>query len=302
MNYNGTVYRPPLEANTFLLPITEGCTHNSCKFCNMYKDTSFRMWKMSEIEQYLSEVNQQYESYLKHADRVYLIGAAPFALSAKYLLERIELIKKYMPKVSVITMYARIDNIAHKTDEELAELKAAGVDELYIGIESGLDSVLSHMNKGFSVKQILEQCERLNRAGIRHCDLLMLGTAGKNQWQVAGIAAAKLENEIKPYKILVTSMSAFEGTELNDEILNGDFELASGKEMLQEEYELLQDLELSDTYFWAMHTLDAVGISGDLKNDKTAMLSKLQRAMDRIQDGAYTRQGREHFDAFCKRN
>ena len=100
MNYNGIVYRPPVEANTFLLPITEGCTHNSCTFCNMYKDIPFRMLSICEVEEYLREVKQKYGGYCERIQRIYLVGADPFALSAKKLLERIELIRKYLPNAN----------------------------------------------------------------------------------------------------------------------------------------------------------------------------------------------------------
>ena len=106
MKYNGTIYRPPVEANTFLLPVTEGCTHNSCTFCNMYQDVPFRMLSLSEVEEYLREVKQNYGRYCERIQRVYLVGADPFALSAKNLLERIDLIKKYLPNAKVITMSA----------------------------------------------------------------------------------------------------------------------------------------------------------------------------------------------------
>ncbi|MBP3901752.1 MAG: radical SAM protein [Blautia sp.] len=150
MKYNGTIYRPPVEANTFLLPITEGCTHNSCTFCNMYQDIPFRMLSLSEVEEYLREVKQNYGRYCERIQRVYLVGADPFALSARRLPERIELIKKYLPNTKVITMYARTDNIAAKSDEDLKALKEAGVDDLYIGVECGLNDVLETLNKGYS--------------------------------------------------------------------------------------------------------------------------------------------------------
>ena len=85
MKYNGTIYRPPVEADTFLLPITEGCPHNSCTFCNMYQDIPFRMLPLSEVEKYLQEVKQSYGRYYERIRRVYLVGADPFALSAKFV-------------------------------------------------------------------------------------------------------------------------------------------------------------------------------------------------------------------------
>ena len=75
MTYNGTIYRPPVEANTFLLPVTEGCTHNSCTFCNIYRDIPFRMMSPSEVEEYLQEAKQSYGRDCERIQRGYLVGA-----------------------------------------------------------------------------------------------------------------------------------------------------------------------------------------------------------------------------------
>lgn len=292
MNYNGNIYRPPIEAHTMLIPITEGCTHNRCTFCNMYQNVPFRMWSLDEVENYVAEVKSRYGRLADSIDRVYLVGADPFALSAEKLLERISLIKKYLPNVAVITMYARTDNIAHKSDEDLQRLKEAGVNDLYIGVECGLNDVLADLNKGYSADETREQCRRLNAVGISHCDLLMLGTAGKGRGLETAKATAALENEIKPTKILLNTMSAFEGTVLDKNIRDGRFIPATEKEILQEEYAFLQALELPDTYFWAIHPLDSVGVEGVLKTDKDRMLTKLGRAIETVDNSAYNRVSR----------
>lgn len=292
MIYNGTVYRPPVEASTFLIPVTEGCTHNSCNFCSMYKDVPFRMWTLAEIEEYLKEVKQLYGRYCERIQRVYLVGADPFALSAKNLIERIDLINRYLPAVKAFTMYARTDNIATKTDEDLKSLRQAGVDDLYIGVECGLNDVLDSLNKGYSADDTRKQCLRLNDAGIMHCDLLMLGMAGKGRGMECARASAALENEIKPHKILINTMSAFVGTQLDEDIRTGAFIPADEKENLEEEREFLARLELPDCYFWALHPLDSVKIDGVLKEDKQRMLDVLDRSIDHVDENAIKRTSR----------
>ena len=292
MTYNGTIYRPPVEANTFLLPVTEGCTHNSCTFCNMYQDIPFRMLSLSEVEEYLQEVEKIYGRYCEKIQRVYLVGADPFALSADRLLERIRLIKKYLPNTRFITMYARTDNIASKSDEDLKRLQEAGVDDLYIGVECGLNDVLENLNKGYSADDTREQCLRLNAAGIGHCDLLMLGTAGKGRGLECARASAKLENEIQPRKILINTMSAFVGTELDEEIKAGAFLPASEKENLEEEREFLAGLDLPDCYFWALHPLDSVKIDGILREEKQQMLDALTRSIEHVNESRINRTSR----------
>ena len=258
----------------------------------MYQDIPFRMLSLSEVEEYLQEVKQSYGRYCERIQRVYLVGADPFALSADRLLERIRLIKKYLPNTKVITMYARTDNIASKSDEDLKRLQEAGVDDLYIGVECGLNDVLDNLNKGYSADDTRKQCLRLNAADIGHCDLLMLGTAGKGRGLECARASAKLENEIRPKKILINTMSAFVGTQLDEEIKTGAFIPASEKENLEEEREFLAGLDLPDCYFWALHPLDSVKIDGILREKKQQMLDALSRNIEHVNESRINRTSR----------
>ena len=292
MKYNGTIYRPPREAYTFLIPITEGCTHNGCRFCNMFKEIPFRMITLEDVEEYLRESTASLGSYAKSMKRVYLVGANPFALSANRLLERISLVRKYLPNVEVVSMYARVDNIAHKSDEDLRRLKEAGVNDLYVGVESGLDDVLEYLNKGFSTEMTREQCPRLNAAGIRHIDLVMLGTGGKGRGLEAAKAIAALENEIKPARLHVNTLTAFAGTPLNDDILAGRFEPAGEREIYQEERALIEAIELPDTYYWAGHRLDSLIVEGMIGEEKEKMLACLDAAIANVDESAFHRVSR----------
>lgn len=292
MHFTGTVYRNPYWPAWPLLEITQGCTHNSCTVCNMYQNIPFRMLALSEIEEYLQQTKARYGFACERIERVYLVGADPFALTAARLSERIVLIRQYLPSVQVVTMYARTDNIAAKSDEDLVALKKAGVNDLYIGVECGLDDVLETLNKGYSAEETKKQCLRLNAAGIRHCDLLMLGTAGKGRGLECARAAAALENEIKPRSILINTMSAFVGTRLDEEIKTGAFLPASEKENLAEERELLADLQLPDCYFWALHSLDAVKLDGVLRVKKQWMLEKLDWSITHMREDPIDRTSR----------
>jgi hypothetical protein len=176
--------------------------------------------------------------------------------------------------------------------DHLKELQEAGVDDLYIGVECGLNDVLENLNKGYSADDTREQCLRLNAAGIGHCDLLMLGTAGKGRGLECARASAKLENEIQPRKILINTMSAFVGTELDEEIKAGAFLPASEKENLEEEREFLAGLDLPDCYFWALHPLDSVKIDGILREEKQQMLDALTRSIEHVNESRINRTSR----------
>ena len=284
MQYNGQIWRPPVEANTFLLPVTEGCTHNTCRFCSMFKDIPFRMLDLADVEDVLKEGVNMYHQHGMPVKRIYLIGGDPFAMNFENLKKRIDLIHKHAPECETITMYASIDNIARKSDEELRLLKEMGVDDLYVGIESGLDDVLEHINKGHTVAQAIEQCQRLNRIGIHHMSLLMLGVAGHGRGEENAKATAKLLNAVDPRMILLMSMTINEDMDLQKDVDAGTFTLATEMEMLAEEKVLIENLNLPDTYFWAAHSLDVVSLQGWLGDQQDAMIAELDHALNTLTD------------------
>lgn len=284
MEYKGTIYRPPVEANTFLLPVTEGCTHNQCRFCSMYKDIPFRMVDLSEIEEYLKEATTLYHRCQHSLKRIYLVGADPFALSSDKLEVIIQLIRKYVPECETITMYAAVRNIMTKTDEELRRLKELGVDDLYVGIESALDDVLLCLNKGHMVQDALEQVQRLNEVGICHMDMLMLGAGGKGRGRESALAAAAMLNETKPRMILINTMSVFPETDLYADVQSGKFVPAKETEILLEEKLLLEHLNLPNTYFWAAHSLDSVRIAGMLEEQREQMITVLEKRIETMDE------------------
>jgi len=177
MHYEGTTYRPPPEADTPLLQVTVGCAHNHCSFCAMYRDVTFRKIPMTQIEADLQELRGIY----KKAERIFLVNGDAFVLKAETLLEIAEKIKAVFPECRTISMYASIRNIKAKSDRELEALRAVCIDDLYVGVESGWDEVLAHLNKGHTVAEAKHQLDRLNRLGINHIANLMLGTAGRGK-------------------------------------------------------------------------------------------------------------------------
>ena len=148
MKYTGQVYRPPFEANSLRLQVTVGCSHNKCTFCTMYQNTPFQVERMEQIEQDLREARQMYPL----VRRIFLVNADPFVLSAEKLKAIARKINEILPEVETIAMYASVKNILDKTDEDLKELRALKINELNIGIESGMDEVMRHLNKGFTLE------------------------------------------------------------------------------------------------------------------------------------------------------
>ena len=185
----------------------------------MYKDVCFKMEQLEQIEDDLKEAKSIYGSI----DRIFLVNGDASFLKADYLKSIALKIKKYFPECKTITMYASIQNIKAKTDEELKELRGLGINDLYVGIESGVEEVVSHINKGHSVEEAKKQLARLNKFNITHMALLMLGVAGKGNGERNAKQTAKLLNETKPGLIWVGTLGVFEGTKMHEEVKEGTF-------------------------------------------------------------------------------
>lgn len=280
MKTEGTLYRPPLEAKTFLLQVTAGCTHNKCRFCNMYRDKSFHMIDEDIVRYNLREGKRVADIYQRPVQRIFLMDGDVFSLSADRLEEKVKLIRQYMPQIETFTMYAAVRSIQTKTDDELLKLRALGVNDLYIGYETGLDDVLSKMNKGSDLADSITQAERLNRAGINHNALMILGLAGKGRGAESGEAAAKLINRIKPKVTRLTTLSVFPGSDLEKDVKEGRFEEAGEKEILTEEKIILENVILDDMYLWASHVLNSTPLAGYMEKDRDRMIKSIEEDIE----------------------
>lgn len=289
MKTEGTLYRPPVEANTFLLQITAGCTHNACRFCNMYKDKSFHLIDEEILIENLQEEKKIRDIYGRPHRRMFLADGDVFSLSADKLEEKINLIRKYHPDVETFAMYAAIRNLKHKTEEELIRLKELGVNDLYIGYESGLDDVLLSMNKGHTVEDAIIQAERLNKVGISHNALIILGLAGKGRGEESGRAVADLINKIKPKMTRLATLSIFENAELYKDIEEGKFVVPGETEILTEEKTIIENIELPDMHLWACHITNSVRLEGYIGRDKEWMVSKLSKSIETMDDEVFAK-------------
>lgn len=272
MNYTGNVYRPPFEGRSLLLQVTVGCSHNKCAFCTMYRDVPFRVEPMEQIEADLQEASR----YVKYVKRVFLENGDPFVLSADRLAQIAKLIHKYLPNTKTIAMYASIPNIKAKTDDELRQLRALGINELNIGVESGLDEALLQMNKGYTAAEAEYELLRLKKAGIDYGANVIFGCAGAGLRVENARKTAELLNKTEPYLIFTGTIHADPGCELYDAMENGTFRENTVGEYLEEEEQFLSALDARECLYFGLHPSNVVGSYGNLMDDKQNMLRQLQ--------------------------
>ncbi len=271
MHYTGPVYRPPYEANTLLLQVTVGCAHNKCTFCTMYRDVKFSVDKIDQVEKDLQEARQLYP----RVKRIFLVNGDAFVLSARRLIEIAQKIHDYLPAVEIITMYASINNIMGKSDKELAELAQLGIGDLWVGVETGHAEALQYLNKGATLADVEVQLERLNKAGISFYYGFMFGAAGKGKGLENAKANAKLINKVKPAGIVPTTLNVNGGTQLEKDIAAGIFEMASEREVLEEQIKTLELIEVP-TYYMGIHIINSVSFDAQLPGDKQAAIDRVR--------------------------
>ena len=285
MNMTGIVYRPPYEANSLLLQVTLGCSHNKCTFCYMYPDVQFKVCPMEEVEADIDEATH----YCPNVKRVFLEHGDAFVLSAERLLRMADAVHQKLPKVEAIAMYASIQNIKTKTDEELRQLRDAGIHGLDIGVESGLDAALTYMNKGHTAAEAREQLLRLAEAGMDYSFNAILGCGGAELWQENADATADLINAVQPHLLFIGSLHAQPGCRLYQDMRSGAFKECTIGQLLDEQERLIRRLNLKDTYYFGSHPSNLVPMQGRLPDQKQDMIEAVQETREQL---------RAHLDEF----
>ncbi len=278
MHYNGPVVRPPSDADSLIIEVTVGCTHNSCTFCNYYEGYNFKVAPLSQVEADLKEAKR----LRPNAKNIWASGGNPFALSPDKLVERGDLFRKYFPDAKVST-YARIDDLKRKSVEDIKRIKAHGFDDLLIGIETGDDEALEFVNKGYTSQDIVEGCQKLDAAGLPYRVIYLGGLLGAGKQVESAKKSAKVWNQIHPYFMFAASVSLLPGTKLYNQAKNGEFTETPEKERLEELRAFVDGLE-NDIVLDTRGPLNAAPFIAQLPRDKKEVLDYIDEVLAEFSD------------------
>lgn len=281
MHYTGTIWRPPFEAKSLLIQVTAGCTHHECKFCTLYDDLpfKFRLSPLEEVEADLKEAS----NYFTKATRIFFTGANPFVLKSDKLALLANKIQQHYPSCESIGCFARITDIIDKSIDDLKKLKILGYDGLTIGIETGHDDTLAFMNKGYESKDIIEQCKKLDEAGIGYNFFYLTGISGKGKGIQGAEATAAVINQLKPKIVNANMLTIYNNSQLYDEIEAGNWEEASEIEKLIELRVLVQNIN-TNTYFATFGSSNQVQVYGDILSNKERLVSDLTEIINTVDE------------------
>lgn len=277
IDYVEPVFRPPSEAKSLILPVTNGCSWNRCTFCEMYTQPQkkFRARKAEDVRQ---DVENAAKS-LGGVKRVFLADGDAMVLPTRRLLEILGELKAAFPELQRVSSYCLPRNLAKKTVEDLTQLREAGLKILYVGMESGDDEVLQRINKGETWESTRSALLKIREAGLTSSVMVLNGLGGETLSRQHAINTATLCNETQPDYLSTLVVSFPQGEERFREGFGEDFVSLSQQGLFEEIRTFLEHLELERTVFRSDHASNYLVLKGNLGRDKQKLLDKVNLAI-----------------------
>lgn len=273
--YDTPVFRPPSEARSFILRVTRGCAHNKCTYCNMYRGVPFQILSDEEISRQIAlAVHYGKES----VRRVFLADGDALVLPTAKLLKILQALRENFPKLQRVASYAAPKDILRKSEEELRQLKEAGLQLLYYGMETGDDITLKAVNKGVNAAEAIEAGRRVTASGMKLSLMVILGLAGKEGSLRHALETAKAINIIQPTMLSALCLMLYRGSELLDQFENGEFNPLSPQGLMEELHLMMQNIDLPQDkhcLFRSNHVSNYVQLAGTLPKDKDRLLREI---------------------------
>ena len=277
MDYIEPLYRPPSEAHSLILQVTNGCSWNRCTFCDMYTapQKKFRPKPPAEIERELAAV----AATGTPVRRIFLADGDAMTLSFRRLKLIMEAINRHLPNVQRVASYCLPRNILRKSADELAQLQSMGLTLYYVGCESGDDLVLERVDKGETFESSLAALQKIKLAGAKSSVMILNGMGGKRYSEQHAVHSAQLMNEAQPDYLSTLVVSFPLGQERYQEGFRGEFEPLDQPGLFTEMRCLLENLALDSTIFRSDHASNYLVLKGTLGKDKQKLLNLVDTAI-----------------------
>jgi len=275
MDYQGIIIRPPSEANSIIVQVTVGCSHNKCTFCGTYKGVRFRIKPESVVEKDLAFAAR----YCRRQRRVFLTDGDALILPQARLLRLLKAIRQALPWVTRVGIYGNAKSLRSKTLEDLRILRDNGLGIVYMGLESGDDTTLVNIRKGVKVQTMVEMGRKVVEAGIKLSVTVLLGLAGPERSQLHAEATGRALTHMDPDYVGALSLMLLPNTPLGRDFKDGRFKLISPMEMLRELQSMIAHTDLSSGLFHANHASNYLPIRARLPRDKERTIGLIEEAL-----------------------
>ena len=276
VQYIQPVFRPPSEGRSLIFQVTNGCSWNRCTYCEMYTDANKKFRPRAEDE-LMQEIKRCGETG-QQPRRVFLADGDALVLSMRRLKAILQAIKTWLPSVTRVSSYCLPSNLKNKSVVDLKELAALGLTLIYVGAESGDDTVLKCIDKGETFDSTAEAILKAHDAGIRSSVMVINGIGGRALSEQHALQSAKLVNLVQPHYLATLVLTFSKGQQKVLDGFGSDFVELNTVELCQEMEFFIEATKLDKTIFRSDHISNHLVLKGILGRDKTAMLRQIREA------------------------
>ncbi len=276
MRYEGRIFRPPSEADAFILQATVGCSWNHCTYCDMYRDKRFRVRPVDEV---LADVREAGRVLGPRVEKVFVADGDALVMDLSAWEPILEACRTSFPRLRRVSAYATARNLLDKSPQELARLRALGLSLLYIGPESGDDVTLRRIAKGAGFDEHVAAAKRAHGAGIRLSAIFLLGVAGRERSEIHAEASARLATAMDPAFLSLLTVTVVPGTPLATLEERGRYERPTVRGTLEELRTFVARAEPTDALFRTNHASNYLPIGGRLPADRDRILEVVDAAL-----------------------
>ena len=276
MRYEGDIYRPPSEADAWILQATIGCSWNACTYCDMYRAKRFRVRETADLLQDISDAKSAFGS---RVEKVFIADGDALAMGIDTWLPVLSELNAAFPQLRRVSAYATAMNLIEKPQSELSNLARAGLTQLYIGPESGDDTVLKAIAKGATAQDHVDAAHKAKAAGMKLSAIFLLGAGGTARSLEHARASAALATAMDPEFLAALTLTVLPQTPLGKTSAKARFELPDIEGLLHELRIFVAESSPSGALFRTNHASNYLPISGQLPQDRDRIVDVIDRAL-----------------------
>ena len=278
MNYIGKVYRPPSEADAFILQATIGCSWNKCTYCDMYRDKP--QFRIRPIDDILKDLEQATAVYGRGIRKIFVSDGDALCMPMTHWEAILQKASMLFPHLKRVSCYAMASNIIEKGVDNLQKLQSLGLKQLYIGPESGDDVTLKRIAKGSTAQNHIDAADIAHQAQLKISVIFLLGAGGVERSQEHALASAKLATAMNPHFLSALTLTVVPNTPLHRMQEKGRFALPEVGALLEELRLFLLNAKPHQAVFRTNHASNYLPLAGTLPKDGPQMAKMIEMALD----------------------
>jgi radical SAM superfamily enzyme YgiQ (UPF0313 family) len=276
MIYEGRIFRPPSEADSYILQATIGCSWNKCTYCDMYRDKTFRVRPLAEV---LADVAMAGRRFGPRVQKLFVADGDALAMPLATWLPLLDACRATFPSLRRVSCYATARNLLEKSPDELSQLRQHGLQLLYIGPESGDDQTLRRIAKGGTAADHAAAALRAKAAGMKLSAIFLLGAGGTDRSEAHARASAGLITAMDPRFVSALTLTVIPDTPIARAEQKGLFELPDVAGTLRELRILVAESEPTDAVFRTNHASNHLALAGRLPRDREQIVAAIDGAL-----------------------